>query len=747
MTDFSVLCLRACQLAGALSLLWCSLPTEAAAQGNIRVFKRNGIDYFEQRSYVNAAEALATYRGYKPNDQDVWYPLAVSYYELNELPEARKLFEGLLRAGGKVPENTYLYLGRIDHHEGKFAEAAERYKAYLGEVENESDLAPSVIDDLRRVGYASKLLPNSGKMAAYAENLGAGVNGPGDDFHPLLSPNYSDRMYFATVREGVTGGLRDARDRGNPGLGSDMYSAQITNGRWSTPEPLSYVLNTAVNEVALDFAGGGKVLMFWRGNSLYSGDIHVDTFRAQRQARQLFSPVWNASPVRTDRGDTDPTFFNDSTIVYSSPREDGEGGYDIYVTTRIGGDWRLPQNLGPQINTAYDERSPYLAADGRTLYFSSNRADRSIGGYDVFRVQFDDRTGTWGEPENAGTAINSAGDELNFRLAKNGIEGYYDSTVRTTSLGGRDIYVAYFKERLIEQDEPSSPLTFVDVLDLRRSAVANGGLPGSDSAGAVGIERIPVSLETTPLLYGSDDNVLTSANLERVRPVIQFLEKYPESRVVITAHTDDSDPERFRAYFGIKRAERFAAYLAQRGIAAERISLVSVGSLYPIANNSQGGNPSEQGQRLNRRIELHVVPGERYRLTERFADAKVPDFLKANAYQRYRAQQDGVWFRIELATLPQMFDNDAWMRVPVPSIQASGVSGPYRYAAGAFGTYRSATQMADELLENGFPNAEVVAYLDGVRLTSDEVLRFAPLYPELTAYRERELSDEPPASE
>lgn len=724
-------------------------PALLGAQGNLRVFKRNGLDYFAAQRYANAAEALVTYRNYKPKDRDVWYPLAVSHYQLNQLTEARTLFEGLVRAGKRVPDDAYLYLGRLEHHEGNFAEAARQYKRYLGTVDAGDPLYSAVVDDIRRVGYGASLGPTSGAVSAYAENLGAGLNGPGDEFHPLLSPNYQDRMYFATIREGVTGGFRDAKGFANATDGelrADMYSARVEGGRWGATEPLSYLLNTADNEVAQDFGMEGRVLVFWKGTSLYGGDLHVDTFRAEATARTLHAPLWTDAPLRPQRGDNDLHLFNDSTIVFASPREEGAGGFDLYVSTRVRGVWREPMSLGATVNTAYDERSPFLAADGRTLYFSSNRADRSVGGFDVFRVVFDARASTWGEPQNLGLAINTAGDELNFRLALSGLAGYYDSSVRAGGFGGRDLYAAYFKDRLAEQRQPDEPITFVSLLDRQRlgdrgeAVVAVGTDPDSLAAGAPPPPGIPVTVQTTPLLYGADDNVLTPGNLDRVRPVIRFLEEYPGSRVVITAHTDDSDPERFRAYFGIKRAERFAAYLAQRGIDKQRISLLSVGSLYPLAANRLEGAPSDQGRKLNRRLELHVVPGPEYALTETFQDAKVPDFLRTNAFERYREQQRGAWFRVELATLPQMYDEDAWMRVPVPSVQADGLGGTYRYAAGAFPTYRSASNMADELRDNGFPQARVTPYLNGIRLTEPEVVTFAPAYEELSAYHAGELS-------
>lgn len=728
----------------SIALLCCCLlggATAARAQGNVKTYKRNGIEFFKAARYANAADALQVYRRYKPDDDDIWYPLAVSHFKLNQLEEARKLFEGLVRTE-KASDDVHLYLGRIAHHENRFAEAAKAYKRFLAEAGEKHELFASIVDDIRRVGYGERLGPNEGAVAAYSENLGPGVNTAGDEFHPLLSPNYQDRMYFASIREGVTGGYRDAAgmvDVEGGKLRADMFAARIDDGRWAGSESLSALLNSSDHDVALDFAREGQVLLFWKGESLYSGDIHVDTFRRQAEERNLFAPKWSPSPMDATRGDNDPFFFNDTTLLFASKRAGGYGGFDLYASTRRDGAWLPAKNLGPEINSAYDDRSPFLANDGRALYFSSNRVDASVGGFDLFKATFDDRAVAWRAPQNAGLAVNTAGDELNFRLSISGLEGYYDSSVRTgDNLGGRDIYVAYFKEQAREQQARSQPVTFLQVQEIARREALADGVPldelGRPLPEAPVRDRVPVSVRLTPLPYGADDNVTTPGNIDKARPVLQFLDQYPGARVVVTAHTDDSDPDRFRTYFGIKRAEKFADYLIGRGVSPERIQVMSAGSHYPLADNVYNGQVSPQGQRLNRRLELHVVPAAEYALTREYDDPRVPDFIAADRVDTYRKQQEGPLFRVEVAQLGQRFDDDTWLRMPLPSIQSEGGSNVYSYNVGAYASYTSARQMAEEARRRGLQNARVVPYLDGLRLSAREVATFALRYPELAAY-------------
>ena len=171
-----------------------------------------------------------------------------------------------------------------------------------------------------------------------------------------------------------------------------------------------------------------------------------DTFRQGRQqliTEPLFGPV---DPVA---GISAPHFADNNRVVFASRRAGGYGGYDLYQVTLVNGEWSIAQNLGPSVNTPYDEVSPFLAMDGKTLYFSSNNREISIGGMDVFKTVYNANRRAWSKPFNLGVPINSAGDDSHFRLAKDGYTAYFSSN-RKDSFGNRDIYIAYFYDFLSE---------------------------------------------------------------------------------------------------------------------------------------------------------------------------------------------------------------------------------------------------------------------------------------------------------
>ena len=127
-----------------------------------------------------------------------------------------------------------------------------------------------------------------------------------------------------------------------------------------------------------------------------------------------------------------------------SDRDGGFGGKDIYRCNKLpNGDWAKAENLGPKINTPYDEVTPFLHPNGRILFFSSN-GHQTIGGLDVFFTEIDKVTG-FGHPVNVGYPINSTADDSHYSLNSEGRRAYF-SSFTNTGIGASDIYEAEFFE-------------------------------------------------------------------------------------------------------------------------------------------------------------------------------------------------------------------------------------------------------------------------------------------------------------
>ncbi|MFZ9028693.1 MAG: OmpA family protein, partial [Crocinitomicaceae bacterium] len=143
--------------------------------------------------------------------------------------------------------------------------------------------------------------------------------------------------------------------------------------------------------------------------------------------------------INTKFWETHCTVTRDGLQMYFvSSRPGGYGGRDIYRIVKLpNGNWSEPINLGPEINTPYDEDSPFIAVDNKTLYYSSN-GKTSMGGFDIFRT-IRDENDVWSPPMNLGFPINSTGDDVFYTTTADGLRGYL-SSYRKGGMGEKDIY-------------------------------------------------------------------------------------------------------------------------------------------------------------------------------------------------------------------------------------------------------------------------------------------------------------------
>lgn len=690
--------------------------------------KRRADQYFALQKYPEALAEYLTAHETAPADLSLKQKIGICYFETNKVGEAQRFLNYALENSKSPDPEVVLYLGYCAHSQLRFEEAIRLYKDYLRLIDARNPTREGVKDDIRRCAYG---LRTAGKKTGIlVENMGPNVNSTGDDFGPVLSPNFDSRIYFSTAREGVTGGLRNADGKEDPTSGdycADMFASSLSGGAWGPAGPLSLLLNSPRHDVVLDFSEKGSRLYYYKGYNLYSGEIYVDTFRNRPEDRSLFSQIFSG-PMDGRIGDGTPNFFRDSILLFSSRREGGFGGLDLYITIFSNGYWSQPENLGPTINTPYDETSPFLAKDGRTLYFSSNFSQRSIGGYDIFRTYYTDATESWSEPENLGIPVNSTEDDLHFKLSRDGLKGYF-SSARKEGLGKRDLYTAYFREPRQEQSRTSTPLVFSQVSDYKLLYSRESGDPST----IYPEDRIEKYF-LDPLFYETDGEVITGRNMRTLKLIGSLMLDYPQLRLVLTCHTDGADPEDTDHFFAIKRAESVAEFLASNGVPAGRIQLKAVGNNYPIANNQINGQPNPTGRGLNRRIDIEFLNAQGLPLRVRVKEPVVTGAMLNPAYGLYTASVQGLTYRVEIAQSPQKYSGDLFLRYPHNLIEKNADSGLYLYMVGLYKTLGSAEQLRQDLLINGAPQAKIVAYIDGQRISPAEARNYRSEYPDLEDY-------------
>ncbi len=364
-------------------------------------------------------------------DEEAKLLLAVSHFHNNDLLRAEEELVEISEAKGDPL--AWFYLGRVYHAQHRFERAGVEYKRYLrslGGSDGPERLTVVAllrnVDNGIRAGYLSEEI--------IAENMGNELNTENDEYGPIPSPNNSGRIYFSVVRP-------------QPGQQRQQSDIVISNSNatgWGPALTLNPLLNTNQHETLTDISPDGQKLYYYRGSTETDGSYFVDTFN-QFVTDQLVTLALDV-PVSARAGDATPFFGAPDGIYFASSRPGGYGGLDLYRIPYVAGGFGPVTNLGPNVNGPYDEITPFMARDGRTLYFSTNDPTYSVGGFDVVKTyRVDNTESNFVLPTNAGMPLNSAGDDTHFRLAGDTFTGFLASD-RKDGYGKNDLYIVYFVE-------------------------------------------------------------------------------------------------------------------------------------------------------------------------------------------------------------------------------------------------------------------------------------------------------------
>lgn len=247
----------------------------------------------------------------------------------------------------------------------------------------------------------------------------------------------------------------------------DIYVSTKVDQEWSTPIGLGDQVNTDNHDACVGLSSDGTTLITYKTNEVYTGG---DLYYSELEGVEWQKPVKFGDNINSAYLEPSASFTSDMNKLYfSSNRPGGFGDKDIYRVVRFpNGEWSLPQNLGPEINTEYDDDAPFIHPDGRTLYFSS-KGHNTMGNYDIFKSDLNE-DGTWSKPENLGYPLNTTDDDIYFVLSADGRRGYFSSG-RPGGYGGQDLYVALLPGKVKnltiikgvvsvrDKDEASTPLS------------------------------------------------------------------------------------------------------------------------------------------------------------------------------------------------------------------------------------------------------------------------------------------------
>ncbi|GIV22633.1 MAG: hypothetical protein KatS3mg025_0292 [Bacteroidia bacterium] len=410
---------------------------------------RRAEELMQIEDYANALGEYETALQYNPFSAEAYVNAGYCAWRLRQNRKAIEYFQKGEQMGVNFTPRLILAYADALQRTGQPQKARPLIERLLTQTKPSDPMYDRLRVTLQHLKNAEKYMEKPLKVEI--TNLGGVLNSLNPDYAPVISADESV-LLFTSRRPGSTGG----KLAGDGLPYEDIYvSEKQADGKWSPPRNIGPPLNTAVHDACIALSADGQTLFLF--NSDNGGDIFMSRLRGTR----WLAPKNMGSPINSKHWEPSVCLSADErTLFFVSDRPGGLGGRDIYMCRRLpNGKWSAPINLGPPVNTPYDEDGPFFHPDGKTLFYSSN-GPNSMGGFDIFRTELRPDS-TWAPPVNLGYPINTPGDEIYFVLSASGLHGYYASE-RDDSYGEKDIYLIDFstlrEEKPVASQKPADDL-------------------------------------------------------------------------------------------------------------------------------------------------------------------------------------------------------------------------------------------------------------------------------------------------
>ncbi len=323
----------------------------------------------------------------------------------------------------EAPVDALFYLGNAYLVNNQINEAIDAYSGFQNKINRTQKVANKDIYDIDYVQRQFDACRNAIQfqyepVSFIARNVGNKINTRFNEFNAIVSGDGSTMVFTAALQ------FYDAI----------FYTKKDGEGNWGYPINIMGQLRIDDNSATTGLSYDGTELYIYRDDD-FDGNIYVSYFK-----EGFWTPVRKLGEnINTKYWESHASLSPDNQKLYFvSNRENGFGDLDIYVSERESDTtWSKPKNLGKNINTRWNENTPFLTPDGKRLFFSSE-GHAGMGGYDIYYSEKDEN-GEWTEPINIGYPINTTDDDIFFVPFENGSFAY-SSQFSTQGFGGQDIY-------------------------------------------------------------------------------------------------------------------------------------------------------------------------------------------------------------------------------------------------------------------------------------------------------------------
>ncbi len=400
-------------------------------------------NYVDAESFYNGGnyyDALPLYKilmTENPKVVEYQLKIGICHLHLTSSPEkAIEYIEGVFDAKPKTPDVQY-YLGKAYALNYKFDMAIETFEKASANKKTSLKLKKEIPHLIEQCNNAKELIKDS--LSVEIINMGKPINTIDNEYSPTINADESTIIYtYKGPRS--TGERQDVFNRPeiNGNFYEDIHISQRLLNTWTEPKSISDSINSEFHEASISLSPDGQKLFVYKDTPKFSGDIFetkkVNGEWVEPKGLMINSEFWEGHAAVSPNG---------KFMIFSSERPGTLGFRDLYsAVMQEDGTWGDVRNLGPTINTKYNDDAPFIHSDGVTFNFSSE-GHTSMGGYDIFESKIVTDS-TYLKPRNIGYPINTTSNDIFFYVSGRG-NAYY-SSARKGGVGQQDIYVINVKD-------------------------------------------------------------------------------------------------------------------------------------------------------------------------------------------------------------------------------------------------------------------------------------------------------------
>ena len=576
---------------------------------------------------------------------EAWMLLGDSYSDLSQKEEAIVAYEEAVRIDPDFFPRMYYFLGNLSFEIGDYQESEQYLEQFLCNSEISPDHRQMGEVALERAHFASQAVLHPTGISPV--NMGDSMNSVADEYINFVNETESQIILTQKISRGIEQENGRLFDEG-------FYQSLLKNEIWNSPVaiPLSWQENLDLGGMSISVDGRK---MYFTGCHWITGYGNCDLYVSFRKGINWEAPSNLGTIVNSQWWDSQPAISADGKqLFFSSKRAGGMGGADIWKSVKLpNGKWSSPINLGDSINTSGDEMAPFLHADGKTLFFSSNKRF-GLGGFDLF-ISRKDMTGQWSLAQNLGYPLNTKDNEINIFVSLDGGQAWISSD-KEGGKGGFDIYdfqtnaqirpekVLFVKGVVIDADNDKSLEAKIVLTNLLNNSLEDSTTsdpltgeflmvlhPGTDYAFNITkkgylfysknlnlkqtdtAEYIQQIFKLSPIKAGVQitlDNIffdfnsakLKAASTTELNKLLEMLQENGLLRISISGHTDNVGDLTYNQKLSTERAFAVYSFLIKNGIEANRLEYIGFGDSKPLEPNA-----TKAGRSINRRTEITIL--------------------------------------------------------------------------------------------------------------------------------------------